>query len=157
SLSGSLEPPDTMGAVGPGQYVQFNNGSFSVFSKAGGAPLTRVGDQSFWSSVVGLSNIPNSLTDTRVLYDPQSQRWFACEITFNELTNNRILIARSNTADPTQGWKGAVLTVTNGRSADFPTLSLDANGVYIGTNDFMNRNSGTLTNVSLYSIPKADL
>src|SRR4051812_291129 len=152
ALAGIIEPPDTMGAAGPNQFVAFNNGSFSIFNKAG-AVVSQVSDTSFWISALGSD--PGGLSDPRILYDPASQRWFATMITTDQSTNNKILFARSNTSDPTQGFKGVAFTTTNNRFADFPTLGMDANGVYVGTNNFSS--AGTLRSMGLYSVPKADL
>src|SRR3954463_9887656 len=151
-LAGIFEPPDSMGAAGPNHFVEFNNGSFSVFNK-NGSLVSQVSDTSFWTSALGVN--PGGLSDPRILYDPASQRWFAIMITTDQATNNKILFARSNTADPTQGFKGVSFTTTNGRFADFPTLGLDANGVYVGTNNFSS--GGTFRSEGLYSVPKADL
>src|SRR3954451_17608804 len=153
ALAGIIEPPDTMGAAGPNHFVAFNNGSFSVFNK-NGAVVSQVSDTSFWTSALGSD--PGGLSDPRILYDPASQRWFATMITTDQATNNKILFARSNTSDPTQGFKAVAYTTTNGRFADFPTLGLDANGVYVGTNNF-NAAGTTLRSLALYSVPKADL
>ena len=76
-------------------------------------------------------------------------------VTTDQSTNNKILFARLNAADPTQGFKGVSFTTTNNRFADFPTLGLDANGVYVGTNNFSAR--GLFRSEGLYSVPKADL
>src|SRR4051812_4831929 len=153
ALAGIIEPPDTMGAAGPNQFVAFNNGSFSIFNKAG-AVVSQVSDTSFWISALGSD--PGGLSDPRILYDPASQRWFATMITTDQSTNNKILFARSNSSDPTQGFKAVSYTTTNGRFADFPTLGIDANGVYVSTNNF-NAAGTTLRNVAIYSVPKADL
>src|SRR3954471_1019357 len=145
-LAGIFEPPDTMGAAGPNHFVAFNNGSFSIFNK-NGSLVSQVSDTSFWTSALG-SN-PGGLSDPRLLYDPASQRWFAIMITTDQSTNNKILFARSNTADPTQGFKGVSFTTTNNRFADYPTLGLDANGVYVGTNNFTG--GGSFSSEGLYS------
>ncbi|HEX3601283.1 MAG TPA: hypothetical protein VHU84_14120, partial [Lacipirellulaceae bacterium] len=151
-LVGIIEPPDTMGAAGPNNFVTFNNGSFSVFSK-NGALVSQVSDTSFWTSALGSD--PGGLSDPRVLYDPASQRWFASMITTDQATNNKVLIARSNSSDPTQGFQGVSFSTISNRFADFPTLGLDANGVYVTTNNF--NTSDTFRSVSVYSLPKADL
>ena len=95
------------------------------------------------------------VSDPRILYDPTSQRWYCCQITI-ENTNNRILISRSNNASPTNfgaDWSAVQLPINLAtKFADYPTMAIDANGIYIGTNDF----GGALTQ-SLYSIPKADI
>ncbi len=152
ALVGIIEPPDTMGAAGPNNFVTFNNGSFSIFSK-NGALVSQVSDTSFWTSA--LSSDPGGLSDPRVLYDPASQRWFASMITTDQATNNKVLVARSNSSDPTQGFQGVSFSTISNRFADFPTLGLDANGVYLTTNNF--NTSDTFRSLSVYSLPKADL
>lgn len=153
TLGKSPEPPDTMGAAGMQHFVAFNNGSFSIYNK-NGTVVSQVSDTSFWTTALGAN--PGGLSDPRVLYDPASQRWFASMITTGQSTNNNILIARSNTSDPTQGFKAVSFTTTNGQFADYPTLGLDANGIYIGTNNF-NSSGTSLLSVGMYSVPKTDL
>src|SRR5476649_2402620 len=92
------EPPDTMGAAGPNHFVSFANNGFCIYNKDGSL-VSRVSETSFWTSALG-SN-PGNLSDPRILYDPVSQRWFTTMITTDQATNNKILLARSNTADPT--------------------------------------------------------
>ncbi len=159
---GNYAPPDTMGAVGNSHIVQFVNGGFRIFDKStgagvvsaltpGGAPIT---DTAFWSAS-GATNV-NSLSDPRVIFDRSSQRWIAAQITTNESVGNRVLVARSNTADPTAGWISTSFVPTTTNFADFPTLSLNADGIFIGTNNFTS-STGSFTNVSLIGIPKADI
>ena len=146
------EPPDTMAAVGPNYFVVSQNDGFSIFNKRG-VLVSSESPAAFWTSALG-SN-PGGLTDPRILYDPASQRWFAVMVTTDQSTDNKILFARSNSADPTQGFKGVSYTTTNNRFADFPTLGLDANGLYVGTNNFSG--GGLFRSEGLYSVPKADL
>ena len=146
------EPPDTMGAVGPNNFVVTQNDGFAIFDKSG-ALVSSMTPEQFWTTALG--SAPGGLTDPRIVYDPMSQRWFTTMVTTDQTTNNKILFARSNSADPTQGFKGVAYTTTNNRFADFPTLGMDANGVYVGTNNFSS--SGTLRSIGLYSVPKADL
>lgn len=151
-LSGILEPPDTMGAAGPNDFVEFNNGSFSIYNK-NSSLVSQESDTTFWTSALG-SN-PGGLTDPRVLYDPLTQRWYASMVTTDQVTNNKVLIARSNSADPTQGFKAVSFSTLSNRFADFPALGMDANAVYLTTNNF--NTSDTFRSMSIYSIPKADL
>jgi autotransporter-associated beta strand protein len=160
SLGRPLEPPDTMGAVGMQHFIAFNNGSFSIYNK-NGTLVSQVSDTSFWTTALGANpGGGGDLTDVRVLYDPRSQRWFTSMITFDPnnsaQVNNNILIARSNTSNPTQGFKAVSFTTTNGLFADYPTLGLDANGIYIGTNNFTSA-GGNFSGVGMYSVPKTDL
>jgi hypothetical protein len=46
-LDGAFRPPDTMGAVGLTQYLETTNGSVTVYDKATGNILSRVGANAF--------------------------------------------------------------------------------------------------------------
>src|SRR5205807_4641134 len=112
-------------------------------------------DTTFWTNAgINPRTIAAGLSDPRIIYDSASGRWFAAQITVDN-TGNKVLVARSNTSDPTGAWKATSFT-GNAGFADFPTLGLDANGVYVGTNNFTN-STGTFTGASLFSIPKSDL
>ena len=153
SLTGStIAPPDTDGSVGNSHYVEFTNGTFAIYNKSNGSlAVPKISDQTFWQNA-GLSS--SGLSDTRIIFDPRSQRWFAAEITTSS-TGNSVFVARSNTADPTQGFK-AVSYVANSGFADYPSLGVNADGVFIGSNNFTS-STGSFKGVSITSIPKADL
>jgi autotransporter-associated beta strand protein/T5SS/PEP-CTERM-associated repeat protein len=156
TLSGvNLEPPDVMGAVGLNNYAEFLNGSFTVYNKAG-TQVQRISDGTFWNNA-GISGVSTStLSDPRILYDPASQRWFAVMITTNQATNNNILIARSNTSDPSGSWKAVSLATNGGVFGDYPTLGLTADNIGIGTINFTSTGADA-HNISLYTIPKGDI
>jgi len=149
-------PPDTMGAVGPDHIVEMINGRFSVYSKTNGTTVFTRSLVGFWTSVVGVS-IPSgdNTFDPRIVFDPASGRWFATSIDRGDTTGNNIYLARSDTGNPTGDWDGirfAADTVFPGEFHDYDTLAVDADGLYICTNDF-----GDGGNESCYSIPKSDL
>lgn len=136
---GSGWPPDTNGSVGINQYVQAVNGGYQMYNKDGSGysfPTNAISNNTFWTTKVsGVAPGSSSFSDPRIYYDPMSQRWFAVEIT-TPSSNNRILIARSDTSDPRGSWKGLTVNSASGQFADYPTLAVDANGVYIGVNNF---------------------
>src|SRR5262245_41423670 len=81
----SFAPPDTDGAVGPSHYVQFINGYYAIYTKAGvrlgGFPIS---DNQFWNNAGISTSITNTgLSDPRILFDPLSDRWIVAEITTN--------------------------------------------------------------------------
>ncbi len=138
--SGAL-PPDCDGAVGPNHFVELINGIFAVYSKTNGEPLQIITDVDFWGSAgVGVSG-DYEVTDPRVIYDPLSQRWFASQVDVDVFTqifdgifgSNHFLLAVSQTSDPTGHWKGISFDSdpVNGNFADFPTLGVDSQGVYL--------------------------
>src|SRR5829696_7193597 len=120
-------PPDTNGAVGPNHYVQFNNGSYRVHTKTGSLVGAEITDNQFWINAGLTAATVANLSDPRILFDPLSNRWFAAEINllfgpppnFPLLPGNRILIARSNTADPTAGFKATSFVVGSTFFADY--------------------------------------
>jgi hypothetical protein len=140
-LGRALIPPDTMGAVGTTQFAQLVNGAFGVFDKATGNLLGGVSDVGFWNQL-GQGGTGG---DPRILFNHQQQRWIA--IGFGQDTKD-INIAVSDTADALGDWKATRFeglarlpgTNTNGSTfqtiADYPTLAMDNNALYIGTNNF---------------------
>ncbi len=154
----AFTPPDTNGAVGPGHFVELLNGVYAIYDKGTGANVSRVSDTQFWIDAFNNAGTPfnpgTDITDPRVLYDPLSRRWFGVEVT-TVSPGYQIMVARSNSSDPTSGFKAVKFASTSALFPDYPTLGLDANGVYIGSNNFPDF-IGSVT-VSLWSLPKADL
>ncbi|HEV3167009.1 MAG TPA: PEP-CTERM sorting domain-containing protein [Isosphaeraceae bacterium] len=154
-------PPDTMGAIGATQFAEFTNGSFTVYDKTTGGPVGSPESlTAFWQNagITGLS-IPGGggagTTDPHVLFDPVSQHWFAVTITDGQ-TPNRILVGVSNTADATGTWKGFAIgnLSSPGTFADFPTVGIDRNGLFVSLNNF---NGGSAASEGVLVIPKAAL
>ena len=148
-------PPDTMGAAGTNQFVEFVNGAFAVYGKAG-VRQSLISDITFWENAgISSSTISAGLTDTRIIYDAGSGRWFASELTVDN-TGNQVLVGRSDSSNPGGTWKAMHFTANAG-FGDYDTLGVDATGVYIGVNDFASSVSSSFTGVSFFSIPKSDL
>ena len=99
SVGRNFIPPDTIGAAGRTQYVQFTNGGFAVYDKATGLRTAFTSDTAFWQAA-GRAGIPNG--DPRVLYDATAQRFIA--ISFGANTKD-LHIAVSNTSNALGGWK----------------------------------------------------
>ncbi|MEX0978767.1 MAG: hypothetical protein WDZ48_07955, partial [Pirellulales bacterium] len=156
-------PPDNGGGVGPDHVVQLINGAFVVFNKTNGTPLQFMSGQQFWSNAgvdpgtgPGTTNL--GAFNQRVLYDPTSGRWIAAALT-GASENNHVLLARSETSNPAGDWQAVSFlgnNETSGKFADFTRLGVDANGVYIATDNFASL-AGGLEYQSVFSVPKADL
>lgn len=135
-------PPDTMGAVGTSQYMVTLNGSIGVYDKYTGAALSFGSDVNFWNAAFANAGTP-SLTgtngDPRVMFNADMNRWVT--IAFGSNVKD-LQIAVSDTDDALGGWKAvrfegyAGLPGIGGGIADYPTLAMDGNAIYIGTNDF---------------------
>ncbi len=153
-------PADANGAVGVKYYVEFINGRLTVFNKANAAKVQTMTDLLFWSRAGVTIQRDWDVTDPRIIYDPTVGRWFASEVDFDTTSTvniNHFLLAVSSSADPTGPWSGFSIASDPGGNnfADFPTLGLDANGVYL-SGDLFDANNNPV-GPTLLSIPKADL
>jgi hypothetical protein len=157
-LGRALVPPDTMGAVGTTQFVQLINGAFGVFDKNTGNLLGGTSDVGFWNQL-GQGGTGG---DPRILFNHQQQRWIA--IGFGQNTKD-INIAVSDTADALGNWKATrfegLAQIGNLQTiADYPTLAMDNNAIYIGTNNFRQETVGGPTayrGTSLFVLPTTDI
>ncbi|MFQ5461117.1 MAG: hypothetical protein ACE5E5_00655 [Phycisphaerae bacterium] len=138
-------PPDTCGAVGPNHFVEVINRVFAIFDKATGGQLLSINLGTF---------LPGSNGDPRVLYDQHSGRWIVLVTDFS--SGAHIYLAVSTTDNPMESWfKTNFFTASGsdaGRWPDYPTLGVDAWGIY--TSAFMVGGSGVMT---IFAIDKAPL
>jgi len=151
-------PPDSMGTVGPTQFVVFVNGRIRTFNKGTGVAdgVINVDPDVFFASVMtpvsgGSLNI-NFTSDPMVRYDRLTGRWFLTIIDVPSLNAigdipNRYLIAVSDAASAgvisgSTVWTFYFVqqnTVGGGDSLeflDYPSLGIDANALYMGGNMF---------------------
>ncbi|GAO40171.1 hypothetical protein SCH01S_45_00140 [Sphingomonas changbaiensis NBRC 104936] len=133
TLARNFIPPDTMGTVGGSQYVVTTNGSYSVYDKATGNRLGIMSDTAFWAG----AGQTGANGDTRIMYNADAHRYIM--VAFGANTKD-LQIAVSDTDNALGGWKSTKFEgyagFGFGATADYPTLALDKNAVYIGTNNF---------------------
>jgi hypothetical protein len=95
-------PPDTSGAVGRTQFVQWVNTSFAVFDKTTGQPLMGpVEGKTLWKGLGGTTPVPcekNNDGDPIVSYDKKANRWVLSQFSVNGGTFAQC-IAVSETSD----------------------------------------------------------
>ena len=153
-LTSGFIPPDTMGAAGPDQFVELLNGRYSVYRNTDGVRVQTSTLNDFWRNA-GVVPTGSFAFDPRVIYDASSSHWFAASAD-NPGQPNNFLVAVSNSSDPTQGWKGFAIPSDSAKSrwADFPTLGVNRDGVYLAANMFPTTASFA---TSVLVLPKADL
>lgn len=154
-LTSGFIPPDTMGAAGPNQFVELINGQYSVYRNTDGVRVQTSTLTDIWRNA-GVTPAGNFPFDPRVTYDPSSGRWFAASAD-NSNNPNNFLVAVSNSSDPTQGWKGFAIPSDSTKThwADFPTLGVNRDGVYVAANMFPVTSGSSSTSVLV--LPKTDL
>jgi hypothetical protein len=159
-LGGFFVPPDQGSAVGPNHYVEMVNLVYAIYNKDGSVAVPATSLNTFYANA-GVTGLGTAISDPRIVYDQASQRWFAVIIT-TESNSNSIVVAVSQTSDPTGAWKAArfVANSTPFNFADYPTIAVDQNALYIASNNFQGTSptsGASFAGVSLTSIPKADL
>ncbi len=135
-------PPDVMGTVGPTQFIVAINGRIRSFNKTTGvADGVLNADMDVFFSTVMSTQSGTFTSDPRIRYDRITGRWFVIIIDVPAGTGavaNRLLVAVSNSATITGStvWTYFYFTPNASQFADYPTLGIDKNALYIGFNMF---------------------
>ncbi len=159
--SSGYYPPDTDGAVGGGDVMEFINGYVGVYNTTGSL-LSSSSLSSFWSNAGVTPGDGIYPGDVRVVYDSSVDRWFASSDTFSspQPGNNQLLVAVSQNSSPLGAWSGFAINSSpsdTGLWADYPTLGVNGQGVFINANMFTTGGNPTSNSIDVLSIPKASL
>lgn len=120
-------PPDSSGAVGPQHFLSFVNSNLSVYRKDTRARVVNVALTAFFALPTGVG-----IGDVRAVFDPHSQRFVVSAMTG---PYGWIYLGVSQSNDPTGAWFKTSFLAAQGSDSnkwpDFPTLGVDANGIYL--------------------------
>lgn len=127
-------PPDTNGAVGATQYVQWVNTSFAVFDKATRAVLLGpVPGNTLWSGFGGPCQTNND-GDAIAQYDKAANRWVLTQFSVSSGPPFYQCVAVSTTSDATGAYNRYAFTYANFN--DYPKLGIWPDAYYISFNMF---------------------
>jgi len=149
-------PPDTQGAVGPNHLLVALNSQVRIQTRTGEA-LSTVTLFRFWTNLV--DGVVNTF-DPRVLYDSAAERWVLVTGANSQKTNSLLLVAVSETSDPTGNWFGRAVPGDSSKVhwADFPIVGLNAKWLAVtaslytvGTNKFGLSRVNVFDKTRLYS------
>jgi hypothetical protein len=135
TFSVNAAPPDTNGAIGATQYVQWVNSSFAVFDKAtGNVLLGPTAGNALWSGFGGDCETHND-GDPIAQYDKAANRWVLTQFSLNTSTKLYYqCVAVSTTSDATGTYfRYAFLQP---ELNDYPKLSVWPDAYYITFNMF---------------------
>jgi len=130
-------PPDTNGAVGATQYVQWVNTSFAVFNKSTGGLISGpTAGNTLWSGFGGGCQNNND-GDPIVLYDKLANRWVFSQFSVST-TPYLQCIAVSTTSDATGTYNRYSFQYNN--FDDYPKMGVWSDGYYETFNMFNGNN-----------------
>ena len=130
-------PPDTNGAVGATQYVQWVNTSFAVFNKSTGALISGpTAGNTLWSGFGGGCQ-DNNDGDPIVLYDKLANRWVFSQFSVST-TPYLQCIAVSTSSDATGTYNRYLFQYNN--FDDYPKMGVWPDGYYETFNMFNGNN-----------------
>jgi hypothetical protein len=130
-------PPDTNGAVGANQYVQWVNASFAIFDKSTGAKLLGpVAGNVLWSGFGGGCQTNNN-GDPVVQYDKLANRWVMSQFSVSS-TPYLQCVAVSQTSDATGAWYRYSFSYGNSDFDDYPKMGVWPDAYYETFNMFLN-------------------
>ena len=148
-------PPDPAGDVGPSQILVAGNGRIKLFDRAGVLGGINTTLDNFFASVGGITN---GTAYPHIRYDRLSGRWFVICISVTNLPNN-ILVAVSSGSTITGTGSFTFFAINNTTPddfADYPTLGVDRNALYIGASLF-DGSTFAFINSAGFVVKKADL
>ena len=127
-------PPDSQIAAGPNHLVSVVNSVVAIMSKSGNV-LSTTALNSFFQSLVGNGC---GCFDSRILYDQNDGRFILS--TSMRSSTSAVLLAVSQTSDPTGAWNKFEVNPSTTNWYDFPTLGLSSSAVYISADPIANSN-----------------
>jgi hypothetical protein len=133
-----VAPPDTEGAVGATQFVQWVNLEYNVYDKTTGAlTLGPIQGNTIWSGFATKACANNNDGDPIVQYDKVAGRWFFAQNVF--VTPYTICIAVSTTNDATGTYNRYSFAVSPSTDfPDYPKWGVWPDAYYLSYNAFKN-------------------
>ena len=134
-------PPDTNGAVGATQFVQWVNESFAVFNKTTGAlVMGPVAGNSVWAGFGGGCETNND-GDPIVQYDKINNRWILTQFSVST-TPYLQCVAVSTTSDATGTYNRYSFNYGSSEFPDYPKVGVWPDAYYISFNMFTSTFTG---------------
>ncbi len=138
-------PPDTNGAVGATQYVQWVNESFAVYDKTTGARVygPAAGNTLFQALGANHPCAVNNDGDPIAQYDKAAGRWVMTQfsVTGGSTQGYWQCVAVSKTSDATGAYNVYAFNYGTSDFNDYPKLGVWSNGYYVTFNIFLNGNT----------------
>ena len=135
--AGQVVPPDTVGEVGPGHYVQMVNSRFAVFDKTGRVLAGPTSTQELFEPLGGVCGVTDR-GDPVVFYDQLADRWVLTQFGFIDVAAGPYYecIAVSSTGDPTGEYYLYAFEISDTALNDYPKFGVWPDAYYMSANMF---------------------
>ena len=128
-----FDPPDGWVTVNAAFVIQSVNGLVQISSRSG-VPIQQAPTWAVFGIPLGQND-----SDPRFLWDASHARWVGSLVSFDDtFTNNFIVLAVSETADPVGAWDRYVFADAPGELPDQPTIASSTTKIVIPANEFAN-------------------
>ncbi|MEP6586606.1 MAG: hypothetical protein ABJB70_07755 [Candidatus Udaeobacter sp.] len=144
-FGGRVNPPDTIGDVGPNHYVEMINLVYAVYDKAGNLLMGPVDTGTLWAGFP-IEDCTDPSGDPVVLYDQTTDHWILSQFTTRGLDDPALpfynCVAVSQTGDPTGAYyRYAFITQADEVDGgyffpDYPKYGVWSNSYILTTRDF---------------------
>lgn len=130
--TGSANPPDPNGDVGPNHYVRMANASFQIFNKTGTSLFGPANINTLFSGFGGACQTENA-GDPVVLYDQIADRWLLTQFSDSVGPGFFLCVALSTTSDPTGAYFRYAFPT--GTFPDYPKFGVWPNAYVFSTRE----------------------
>jgi hypothetical protein len=150
-------PPDTMGAVSERWVVTILNDRMRIQDRAGNV-ISTASTQSFWQPLTYALARTFDVFDPKIYYDRFSHRFIYAITANSRSANSAILLAVSQTDDPSGGWNlyGVDVDATDTLWADYPSVGYNRNWIVVTVNMFTNA-ANAFTRPEIYVFNKTQV
>lgn len=150
-----INPPDTVGDIGPNHYVQMVNSRFQIFTRAGVSVFGPANINTLFAGFGGACQTQNA-GDPIVLYDQLADRWILSQFTSSAVGGAFFnCVAISTGSDPTGTYYRYAFS-TGANFPDYPKYGVWDNAYFISTREFLG-SGGAFQGVGAYAINRAQM
>jgi hypothetical protein len=130
-------PPDTMGAVSERYVVTALNDRMRITDRSNNT-ISVVSTDSFWQPLTAVTSVTYATFDPKIYYDRNAQRFIYIITANGQSANSAILLAVSQTDNPTGAWNLYALDAdaSNVAWADYPSVGFNRNWIVVQVNMF---------------------
>lgn len=138
-------PPDTMGAVSERYVVTILNDRMRIQDRSGNV-ISTVSTDSFWLPLSQGLGTSFATFDPKIYYDRHTGRFIYVITANGQSPNSAILLAVSQTDDPTGAWNlfGVDADAAGTIWADYPSVGFNQNWIVVQVNMFTVANNATV-------------